>query len=310
MLAAWNRFWFDPACWGDLAMGRIAFYGLLFVTHAARDFSLFAEMGPESWRPILAFQILGVPRPTSAEWIVAAQVAWKLSLVFSAAGLLTRPATLVAAVLGFYLLGLPHNYGQIYHYDCVVVWMLAAMAVANCGTVLSLDAWLRGSPIPPAQKSPEAGWPIRFARALLVVMLFAAGFAKLRFSGAGWIASDYLSRLLYTYQYIGLPATPWGAWLAKYPLACSLLGGGALAVELAMPLALVYRRAGWILVPASAILFVGIWLLLGPNFIGLAAVYVFWVPWMPLLARWSAPRNEPASSSCIAITKKPLASAA
>jgi hypothetical protein len=47
------------------------------------------------------------------------QALWKLSLLLACFGCFTTVSTGMAALLGTYLLGLPHNFGQTYHFDAI-----------------------------------------------------------------------------------------------------------------------------------------------------------------------------------------------
>jgi hypothetical protein len=46
----------------------------------------------------------------------ALEIVWRTALVLSAIGLFTRGSMWVAAVLGVYFFGLPHNYGHVFHF--------------------------------------------------------------------------------------------------------------------------------------------------------------------------------------------------
>lgn len=291
----WDAFWFAPASGIDLAVARIAFFGSLLAIYGPRDVSTLGEANPVLWDPVGLFRWLMLPQPET--WAIqTAQIVWRLGLLCAAVGLWTRAATVIALVGGTFLLGLPLSFGAIRLDDAMLVPALCVMAMARCGDRLSVDHWLAvrrdrpaGWPRSP-RPSGEYTWPIRLVWALMAMMYGGAAFAKLRMSGLGWLTSDHLARLLLEHQY-GVdpePATTWGFTIAASPFLHHGLAAASLAVELAFPLALLSARARAVLVPAAYLMHVGIWLLLGSNFLGLIVLYAFWVPWERAAAVLSA----------------------
>ncbi len=115
----------------------------------------------------------------------------------------------------------------------------------------------------------------------MAMMYGGSGFAKLRMSGLDWLTSDHIARLLLQ-QHYGVEPPPLGAWgltIAASPYLHHLFGAAALVVELAFPLALLSARARCLVVPAAYLMHVGLYLLVGVNFLGLVVLYAFWVPW-------------------------------
>lgn len=64
-----------------------------------------------------------------------------------------------------------------------------------------------------------------------------------------------------------------------------MLAATTLAVEVGYPLALVSRKARWVLVPGTCGMLIGIRVLMGPSFPQLLICSLFWVPWDRLGAR-------------------------
>jgi hypothetical protein len=280
----WVAFWFAPDSGLDLSVARVAFFGGLLAIHGAHDFSTLGEVSPVLWEPVSVFQWL----PQPAAWVIqAAQIVWRLALLCAAAGLETRAATAVAFVGGAFLLGLPQNLGAIRLDDTMVVPALSVMAMARCGDRLSVDRWLATrrtrmvGPSFPLRPSGEYTWPIRLVWVLMAMMYGGSGFAKLRMAGVSWLTSDHIARLLLQ-QHYGVEPPPLGAWgltIAASPYLHHGLAAASVGIELAFPLALLSARARCLIVPAAYLMHVGIRLLFGANFLGLIALYAFWVPW-------------------------------
>lgn len=285
--AAWDRYFFAPVSAGDLGFGRACFFTLCLLYYLPQDFSEWGTVAREFWMPIAAFRVLGLPQLGPAA-IDVVEAIWKLCLALAAAGLWTRVATAGAFLGGFYLLGLPHNFGQVQHFDTLTVIVFGILAVSRCGDAWSVDALRRrgrgSSPMP----SGEYRWPIRAIWMTCALIFFAAGCSKLRHSGLSWIFSDHLAILLVRHQYYvsdGEPLTAWGPIIAATPWAARALAAVAVLIETLYPLALFSSRARLLLVPAGIGFLIGIRLLMGPTFEAFVICQVFWVPWTLLLER-------------------------
>ena len=287
-IRAWHRFWFRPAPPDDLAVARLIFFGGLALFYARQHFAVWSDVTPALWQPIWLFDRLGVP-VLSAPIINALEIIWKLSLVTSAIGLLTPVSIATAAVLGTYLLGLPHNFGQTYHFDAVLVLAFWILAFSRAGDAWSLDAVVRGArgSVRPTWNG-EYRWPVQLVLVALSFVFFAAGFAKITRTGLEWITSEHLGLLLNRVQYHISDADPlvdWGVAIASVPGAASLMALTTVFVETTYPIALFSRRLRLPIVLAGIGLIVGIRLLMGPTFEHFLLINAFWVPWSRAL-RW------------------------
>jgi predicted DCC family thiol-disulfide oxidoreductase YuxK len=285
----WDAFWFTPGPATTLGACRVLFFGSLFVWQWRHDFSQWGAYSSVFWMPVSMFT-LGIPA-FSPEMIAWIQLTWKAALLLSAIGLFTRPAMTVAFVLGTYLMGLPHNFGQTQHFDTLVVFASGALALSRAADACSVDALIaaaaRRSPELP-RDDPEYTWPIRFVWVAMSLIFCAAGIAKLRHSGLEWIFSDNLAMLLLRQQYHlsdGEPLTRWGIIVAHHTWMAQAMALTSVSVETLFPLVLFSRRARYVLVPAGLSFLVGIRALMGPTFEQFMMCYVFWVPWTRLAAR-------------------------
>jgi hypothetical protein len=294
-LTRWTAFWFAPASPDDLALGRMAFFGLLAVLYAPYDFRGWADVSPVLWNPTWSFAALHLPIMSGTALGIAQRV-WKLALVGGCLGIATPVSITTALVLGFYLLGLPHCFGKIHHYDAILIFVFAILALSHCGDAFSVDRLLarmrHGAP-PAIAPSGEYTWPIQAIRLLMALVFFGAGFSKLRTSGPAWIFSDTMAIFLVQHQYhLGnaVPLTGFGLVVARHAWLCRLLAAGTMVGEIGYPLALVSRFARTVFVPGMLLMQLGIRVFLGPTFLAMMACNVFWVPWHCL--RPGAPASE------------------
>jgi len=289
----WNHFWFEPGPAAALGICRVLFFGTLLLWQLPHDFSPWGAYSSVFWMPIWLFDTFHVPA-LSAPAIAAMQAIWKAALFVAAIGLFTRPAMAIAFVLGTYLMGLPHNFGQTQHFDTLVVFACGALAISRAADAVSVDAWIASRRHPSSGPPPDDGeytWPIRFVWVAMAMIFCAAGISKLRHSGLDWIFSDNLALLLQRQQYHisdGEPWTNWGLWVAQHPWVARSMAASSVTIETLFPLALFSRRARWIFVPAGLLFLVGIRALMGPTFEQFMLCYVFWIPWASVLSRGRA----------------------
>jgi hypothetical protein len=278
LVRGWNSFWFEPAHATDLGIGRLLFFSGLFLFYLPIDFSEWGLVSRAFWMPLPAFNLLHLG-PASAPALESLSTVWRIALILSAVGLFTRSSMIVSAVLGFYLLGLPHNFGHTYHFDALLVLALAIMAFSRAGDAWSIDALFSRPNVSP---SAEYTWPIRMIWTAMALVFFAAGLAKLRHGGLEWITSANMEMILRRAAYHTSDADPiatLGLWIASHAWLTRLLAAMTVLVELGFITALWSRAARAVMVPAAALLLIGIRITMGPTFGGFLIANVFWVPW-------------------------------
>jgi predicted DCC family thiol-disulfide oxidoreductase YuxK len=280
----WMAFWFAPAAATNLGVSRVLFFGVLAAFYIPHNFSIWGSVSPAFLQPIWLFQTFRFP-VLSPAMLEVAETVWKVALVLSCLGLFSRLSMTAAAVLGTYLLGLPHNFGQTYHFDAVLVlafWILAFSRAGDAWSVDHLIRTARNEDAPPLPDSPEYTWPVQGILTALSLVFFAAGVAKIWTSGPEWVMSDHMAILLRRVQYHISDADPlvnWGSHIAELPMAARLMAAGTIVIETAYPLSLFSRRLRVPLVLGGMSLIIGIRMLMGPTFEQFLVINVFWVPW-------------------------------
>jgi len=278
----WQGFWFASAGPEALAFCRILFFAIVAWQYARNDFSAWGDVDPVFWKPVLLFRVLELPL-LSTTTLATMQVVWKLALVSSCLGFLTRISTWIAGGLGLYLLGLINCFGKIGHQHQAVVLVLGVLALSRCGDAWSLDAlWKPSRDRRRHLDLVECGaytWPIRLTWLIFVTIFFAAGIYKLRASQIAWVNSDNLANLLIRAHY-GMENV-WnrlGLDVARHRWLCRLIAATALGLEVICPLALVSRHARRIIIPALFLMQAGIFVLMGTSFMVYLGLYAFWIP--------------------------------
>jgi hypothetical protein len=283
----WARWWFAPDSPANLAACRLLFFGAMAWWYRGLDLRPWTGVDPVFWMPLPLFEWLhlGV---LPAAWLGLLQAVWKTAMWGACAGIMTRVSTAVAALLGVYVLGLPHNFGKVHHLDTLVVLITAILALSRCGDAWSVDRlvarWRGRAALGPP--SGEYRWPVPLVQVLMALVFFGAGVSKLRHSGLAWIFSDNMAMVLLPFDH------PWLVRTAQHPWLCRAIAGWTIVIEAGAPLALVSRLARWVFIPSLWLMQLGILLLMNIKFEPYLVCYLFWVRWDRLLARaaalWSA----------------------
>lgn len=327
----WNNFWFKPASADNLGLCRVIFYGTMLLFYLLtpvlfpswgwhEDFSAWGKVSDVFWNPIWLFARFHIPR-FSADLLAVIELIWRIALAFSCFGLFTRLSTAVSFILGLYLFGLPNSFGKTHHLDTLMVFCFLIMAFSRCGDAWSVDRLIqtaRHGADSLAQRrslSGEYTWPVRTIWVVTSLVLFAAGFSKLRHSGLQWITGDTMAIFLVQANYHTTdaePLTSWGLNLAQSTRLSHLLAAAAVALEIGFPIALFSRRARWFIVPIGALMQLGIAVLLGPNFYQMMLCYSLWVPWDRVAAQLKRPRENQAGKNLEAsyLDQEPITSGA
>lgn len=300
LLDRWWNFWFAPADAADLGVARLLFFGLLALFYLPYDFSGWGDVSHAYLQPLWLFERLHLP-VLSPNMLQALQIVWKIALAAAAVGLLTRLSMAIVAVVGSYLLGLGHNFGQTYHFDALLVLAFWILAFSHAGDAWSIDAWRRRADHPAAAEpaaDSEYRWPIQLILVAQALVFFAAGVAKLWTSGSEWFLSDHLALLLQRVQYNISDADPllsWGSYISTHGWLYHGMAIGTVIVETGYPIALFSRRLRVPMVLAGIGLVVGIRALMGPTFEHFLFINLFWVPWHRVVAAASARVRRPAA---------------
>lgn len=261
LFEAWHRYWFTPENAGYFARVRAVTYGLMFLIYLSLDDRGWTQVSAAFWMPISVFDFLSGP-PRSSVLIGVLQVLWKISLLTSAIGFLSRISMITAAALGVFLLGLPNCFGKIHHLDGFPVLVLIIFALAQC---LNLTRY---------------PWPVRLAQALFLLVFFAAGYAKVRSSGLAWMTATNMRSIWLGELFTHTPPTEIGSFLAGSTWLARFAAGATVAIELSALPALFIRRLRIFTLIGVFSMQVLIALMLGVYFTPYLVGYALFLPWV------------------------------
>jgi uncharacterized membrane protein YphA (DoxX/SURF4 family) len=300
-MSFWQRYWFAPAPYLDLAIVRliaVATQLLCMVVLASQleTLELRAALPDGSWNPLIILNLLNLPwgwgfRPSFDALLLVyylCLVAGMLALI----GFLTNATLVVFAVTCVYLQAFIYSFNDFHHPEAVMMVALSILALSPSGRVLSVDAWLRRrragsrSESVLTQTGEFAGWPLKLLQWFFVLMYASAVWSKLSTSGLDWANG-------YTLQYVlardGLRwDSPLAYWLSQHHILVLLAQYGVLLFQATFALAVIFPRLRWIYVPAGLCLHIGIYLTLTAPFFQWIALYAVFIPWAEALRRFRA----------------------
>jgi hypothetical protein len=298
----WQRYWFAPAPYLDLAVIRIIavamqlflmfLYGDTLVTLRER-----AALPSEYWDPPILLNLINLPfgwgfRPSS-EVLSLLYSAGIVAGLFALVGCLTNVALIVFAATSIYLQAFLYSFGDYHHPEAVMMVALGALALSPSGRALSVDAWFgrrrarRGGELL-TETSEFAGWPIKLIQWFFVLMYISAVWSKLSASGLDW-ANGFTLQF-----YLARDGLRWdslfGYWLSHYHTMILMGQYGVLLFQATFVLPVIFPKLRWIYVPAGLLLHIGIYLTLKAPFFQWIALYAVFIPWTDairlLRSRW------------------------
>lgn len=288
----WNRYWFAPAPYFDLAVVRLLAVALqlvilLVLFHPLPEATRLAAAPASLYDPILIFNLMNLPfgwgyRPDYE----VLQLAYYLALaagVLSLVGLLTNASLVLFTLANVYLQAFLYSFGDFHHPQAVMMVALGLLALGPSGRVLSLDAWLRRRRQPkravdPLEAaSPFARWPLLVLQWFFVLMYLSAVFMKMSASGHDWMNG-------FTLQYYLLQDglrwdSPLALWLAQYHELIVLAQYFVIGFQATFALAVIFPKLRWLYVPAGLALHGGIYLTLTAPFFQWIILYAVFIPW-------------------------------
>ncbi len=144
------------------------------------------------------------------------------------------------------------SWGQLLHFENLMVLYLLIVALAPSAHTWSFDARRRGNDVPTGE-SPVYGWPLALASLVLVITYVIAGVAKLRYGGIEWILGDTLrNHVAYAaarLDLLGGSPSPLAGFGVRVDWAWPFAAAATIAIELAAPVALLGGRirTGWVI---------------------------------------------------------------
>jgi len=154
------------------------------------------------------------------------------------------------------------SWGQLLHFENLMVLYLLIVALAPAADTWSLDARRRADDRRHAGASTVYGWPIALASLVLVITYVIAGIAKLRYGGLDWVFGDTLrNHVAYAaarLDLLGGTPSPFAGLGVQVERMWPFAAAATIAIELAAPIALLGGRIRTVWVIAAWLMHVGV----------------------------------------------------
>lgn len=211
------------------------------------------DRAPGTFSPVGVLWWLDRPLPDAA--VVALLVAALAAGVAFSAGAWFRASGPLFAVAVLLLGTYRSSWGQLLHFENLLVLHLLVLGVAASADAWSVDARRRRDP---PQAGHDHGAPLRLLCVVVVVSYAVAGLAKLRYGGPAWASGDTLANhIAYAatrLELFGESPAPMAGVAVRHAWALTPLAVASLVIELGAPVALLGGRwrdawvaAAWLL---------------------------------------------------------------
>ncbi len=231
-----------------LATFRIAvgtFIGIYLLVRI-QVFLELADRSPDRFDPVGVTAILDRRLPDVA--LVALIVVCVGASAATALGWRYRLAAPALAVALLVLTSYRSSWGQLLHFEHLMVLFAAVLAASPAADAWSLDRRRTGEPAtdPPTGPSTRYGFPLVVASLVVVVTYVIAGIAKLRYGGWGWADGDTLRNHVASaatrLELFGDEPAPLASFAVEHAGLLTVAAVATLVLELGAPIALVGDR--------------------------------------------------------------------
>lgn len=305
LVTRWNRYWFAPAAYVDLAVCRVALVSMqMYLLLAARVYNVsrleeLAGLPDSLYDPLPLFKVFsfswdGAFRPSFAVLVIV----YACTLLFGTLGLVglrTNVSILLFAVGNFFLQSFSYSFGDFHHPEALMMIALVVLGLGPSGAALSIDSLIgkyrrgaeqrqvnrtRDAPPSNARCSQFARWPILVIQWMMALIYLDAAVNKLYRSGFDWMNGYTLRWNLYTHGHGR--GSELAIWMADHHALSvgfswlTVLWEGTFIFAVVIPvLALVY-------VPIGFAMHVGMCVTRVACFYQFLAAYSVFVPWSHL----------------------------
>jgi hypothetical protein len=273
----------------NIAVFRIVFFAFVLMYLDRESITWFSHLPSSLLFPPVGMNYFLSIIPITPALVQTTMMLFVGSCVLAMVGCFARIASLAAAILGIYVLGIPEFYGQV---NCPnhLIWFMLILSASRCSDVLSVDAIWKAcreadqGREPAIKNSTEYALPLRFIWLLIGVIYFFPGFWKFFKSQWSWAYSENFKYLLYGEWFER------GGWLPlfrvdQHPFLYKLCGLGTMFFELSFVF-LILSPALRPMAAIAGILFHNMTrLFMQIDFFELQICYVAFINWAGLFAK-------------------------
>jgi hypothetical protein len=248
----------------------VGVFVLAYLTGRSPVFLALADRPAEDFDGVGVLALLSAP--FSGGLVGAVVIVALVSGVATTLGWQYRPNAIAFAAAVLLLTTLRGSWGQLLHFENLMVLQLIVLAASPAADAWSLDARRRAEPDRhnPTEQSVRYGWPLAVAGLVTIVTYVIAGIAKLRYGGLDWISGDTLqNHIAYSaarLDLLGGNPPVLAEFAVRREWALGLGAAVGVAIELSAPMVLIGRRSRNVWVAAAWLMHVGILLTMAVGF--------------------------------------------
>jgi hypothetical protein len=279
-----SRFRDEKASPLNLGIARAAVFAGLVCMVGFDELLAFGSLDGSLILPPFGWKWLAPYIPRSTHVLEVVYTILVLSGALAAIGLWTRVSTIVASLSGFYVLTIPQLFGQVVHYNHLVLFAFILTA-SPCADSFSVDAWLRRRRLGAAavpEPSLYYAAPLKIMMLLMGIAYYFAGVWKVCRVGSRWFTADYM-RLILLIKMQEFHATSIQRWALEHSFV--LVAGAIFTVvfEVGFVFAILDRRTRVLALIAGIAFHNMTYMLMEIQFLDMQACYVVLVDWASLI---------------------------
>jgi predicted DCC family thiol-disulfide oxidoreductase YuxK len=303
LIKYWNRYWFCPAAFFNLAICRIIIitfqlralgFGIGLFKTDYHEFQRLSALPDFLYNPLPILRLLIWPfgweyRLSFSDLVIVywvTLIAGMLALL----GLRTNFNLLIFAIGNIALQAFEYSFGDFHHPQSLMMIALLTLALSPAGEVLSIDDLWRRLRLNSKRRKfetfnimDEAGafakWPLLLIQNMFALIYFDAALSKLY--GTGFVL-DWTNG--FTLQYYLLQdglrfSSDIGIWLGKNHAIVWILSWMTVLFEGTFFLVLLFPKLAWFYIPLGVAFHTGVYATLTAPFFQLIVLYTVFIPW-------------------------------
>jgi hypothetical protein len=295
MKSWWQKYWFADEPYFDLGLMRLGVVGLQLITLVGVQFDKLTRvitLPTELYHPVALVRLIMSPWgwTTPPNTHLMFPLYW-VTLIFgfgALIGLRTTWCMIVLALGSIFLQSYLFSFAEFHHNEAILLLALAALALAPCGRVLSIDSLIARRNHPTASRvalldyrGPYAGWPIKFVQWLFPLIYLSAVISKIANNGYSLAWANGFTLQYYLLQdFVRKPDMALGLWASQFHGLLLFAQIIVLTYQVTYFLVIPFRKLCWIYLPVGLFFHFA-------NYYALRAEFPEWILLLGVYIPWS-----------------------
>lgn len=272
-----KEFLFEKKSGFSISVLRISIIGLIIYINFPVTAYEISSLGAESIVPPMGWSKGLISLLINEYVVISLSVLFYIFCLGGLLGIYTNFMLRGAAIVGFFIMGIPQFFGKIDHYHSL--WhVLLVLSFSNSGNSLSIDSWRKKLPQINLNKSTLFGFSSKIIMILIGLSYFFPGFWKFTFSGLEWAFSNNLQLKLHS-KWLDLDGwTPFFR-IDRFPILYQSAAFSTMIIELGFIFALFFKRTRLVFIIGALSFHISVAYFMRISFFSLMVLYVVFVNW-------------------------------